>query len=655
MEQSTKRYDSINIMRMVSALLVIALHTSIFSSISIGFNDIVAKGISRIAVPFFFTSTGYFLVRNVNKEGYIKKFVKKLGLIYIGVSAIDFLLIMPYIQNRFKGSIIENSKYIFIGGITESLWYIPAIIFAVVIVSLFIRKNWIKPLIVMSVILYIIGLLGDSYFGLVKNTPLVGIVNFYNSIFINTRNGIAFSIPFVAIGALIALGYLKINQKHVKLLVLGFSTLFIVEAYLLNSNKIPIDTNMYISLILLLPVIFVWLLNMKVGIDERTSNILREMSLWVYCIHETIMITLMIYVGFKNTMISFAVISLLSIFIAYLISIKKVKIPAISVKKERGVMVLLLFLSVVFLFVNNLNRNSQSQSAYNSKEIFNLEGEPTDIIGPLYKVSDDNSSIYIYQTSLLGDKEMYPLNSLVQEAVKNSEAIVFEYGEVNNTEEVTKLTMYDSGDSIENHISQEAISVLTDILEENGLELENVKNFKPYMINGIFNRSILDKDSISIKYSSKDYLTTLATEYSKDRINMDESIDVLKKTVNIMEGISDELIKLMKYNKDIKEESLVKYVDIWKLGDVEAYNNYDFIYESLDDAKKVEYKKLKDVIKEEENKYVNGQIDLYMGRIKEYMSTDKNYFVVFSDTPLSGENGMIDRLTREGYKVEKNN
>ena len=138
-----------------------------------------------------------------------------------------------------------------------------------------------------------------------------------------------------------------------KLLVLGSSVLFIAEAYLLNSNKIPIDTNMYISLILLVPSIFVWLLNMNVEISERTSNILREMSLWIYCIHETIMIVLMIYIGTSSTMMMFLIVTLVSMLISYLIAIKKVKVQAVNVKKERVLLTLLLVLSLVFLFINN--------------------------------------------------------------------------------------------------------------------------------------------------------------------------------------------------------------------------------------------------------------------------------------------------------------
>lgn len=647
MEENQKRYDSINIMRAICALLVISLHTSVFASINLGLNSIVAKGISRIAVPFFFISTGYFMVRNINKVGYIKKFVKKMSLIYLIISVIDILLIIPYVSVRLKGSFIDKVKFIFIGGITESLWYIPAIIFAVVLVGIFLKKNWIKGLISLSILLYIIGLLGDSYFGIIKNTPIEGVINIYNNIFINTRNGITFSVPFVALGALIAKGAIKLSKKYINIYLIGFSILFAAEAYLLNSKNIPIDTNMYISLALLVPVIFVWLLNMKVQISERTSNILREMSLWIYCVHETIMIFFMIYVGTKTTTMMFLIVSLLSTFIAYLIAIKKVKIPSVSVKKERVILASLLALSLVFLFINNSNKNAQS--AYNPKDAFNLDGEPTEIVGPLYKVSDENSSIYIYQSYQYGDKDMYPLNSVVQEAVKNSDAIVFETKSGN--EVVQKMIKYSSDDSLENHISKDALEVLNESIEKISGSFDFYKVYKPLIVNELIKTYSVDQQLLLS--SSYYYFLALPSKQNKQIIFMDDPERVAEKALSAVDGYNDEFIKVTKYYKDINKDNINKAIELWKNGDIEALNKYDVIYESLDDANKEEYKKLNDVCKKAAEKYTNEQEDIYIQKIKEYINEDKNYFIVFNDTPLAGENGVLEKLAQEGYKAEK--
>ena len=652
MEENNKRYDSINIMRVICAFLVISLHTSIFASINLGLNSIVAKGISRIAVPFFFISTGYFMVKNITKGGYVKGFVKKIGLIYLLISVVDIILIMPYVSMRLSGDILDKMKYIFIGGITESLWYIPAIIFAVVLVSIFVKKNWIKPLIVLSILLYIIGLLGDSYFGLIKNTPLEVVINFYNNIFINTRNGITFSVPFVALGVLIAKGNIKLSKNIINICLIVFSILLGIEAYLLNLSSISLDTNMYISLLLLVPVIFIWLLNMKVQINERTSNIFREMSLWIYCVHETIMLIVMIYMGSKSTLLMFLEVSLISTFIAYLIARKKVKVPVNNSKKEKRIIALLLGFSLVFLFVNTTNKNSQAAS--NQADLYNSNGEPTDIVGPLYKVSDENSSIYIYQSSAFGTKDMYPLNTVVEEAVKNSDAMVFETKGINMQDKsIMEALTYDSNDSIENHVSKEAIEILKEVSEDAGIKFENLKNYKAYVISLLFNQYSTDKDSMLMKYSPNAYLSNLALKEKKESIYMVDSVEYFKNSLDSSEKVADEFIKSTKYYKDINKDNITKAIELWKSADVEALNKYDYIYESLNDSNKEEYKKLAESINNVYSDFINNQKDIYVERAKEYMKEDKKYFIVLSDISVAGENGLLETLTKEGYKVEK--
>ncbi len=651
MEENQKRYDSINIMRMICAFLVISLHTSVFASFNSGLNNFVAKGISRIAVPFFFISTGYFMVNNLTKSGYVKTFVKKLSLIYLLIIVIDVILIMPAVAMRLRGDFIHKIKYIFIGGVTESLWYIPSIIFAIVLVSIFVKKNWINQLILLSILLYIIGLLGDSYFGLIKNTPIEGIINFYNNIFINTRNGITFSVPLVALGVLIGKGYLRFSKKIVNISVLVFSLLLGVEAYLLYLTSIPLDTNMYISSILLGPVIFMWLLNSNLQINERTSNILRVMSLWIYCVHETVMLTILIYMESKNTLLMFLEVSIISTLIAYLIARRKVKSPINNIKNEKRIIGVLLTLSLVFLFVNNTNKNSQATN--NEADMYSSNGEPTDIVGPLYKVSDENSSIYIYQSCVLGTKDMYPLNTVVQEALKNSNAIVFETEGINMQDKsILDLLTYDSNDSIENHVSKEAIDVLKEVLQDVGLEFGNVEKYKAYIITLVLQQYIIDKDATLLKYSPQAYLSSLALEYKKN-IYMVDSVEYFKNSLDTSQKVSDELIKLTKYYKYINKDNILKYIDLWQSGDVEALNQYDYIYESLDEKNKEEYKKLNDSINKVYDEFIDKQKDIYVEKAKEYMKEDKNYFIALTDAVITGDNNILETLEKEGYKIEK--
>ena len=59
---SKKAYTGIDYFRMIAAFFIIAIHTSPFSSYSETGDFILTRVIARVAVPFFFMTSGFFLI-----------------------------------------------------------------------------------------------------------------------------------------------------------------------------------------------------------------------------------------------------------------------------------------------------------------------------------------------------------------------------------------------------------------------------------------------------------------------------------------------------------------------------------------------------------------------------------------------------------------
>ncbi len=62
-ECRTKQFPSIDIMKLLYAVLVVTIHTSPLNSINKYFNYGLTQYIARLAVPFFFVTSGYFCFR----------------------------------------------------------------------------------------------------------------------------------------------------------------------------------------------------------------------------------------------------------------------------------------------------------------------------------------------------------------------------------------------------------------------------------------------------------------------------------------------------------------------------------------------------------------------------------------------------------------
>ena len=81
------KFYFLDIMKFICAFLVVAIHLSPLSDISDCANYILVECVSRIAVPFYFVSSGFLLFRKVNLQQYNESvliaYMKNIVKLYI--------------------------------------------------------------------------------------------------------------------------------------------------------------------------------------------------------------------------------------------------------------------------------------------------------------------------------------------------------------------------------------------------------------------------------------------------------------------------------------------------------------------------------------------------------------------------------------------
>ncbi len=294
-------YHAIDIAKFVCAILVISIHISPFGPdnnyILTLLNFGVQHCLARIAVPLFFVASGFFLYRKTSLEEFsfkpTKAYIIKIFKLYLIWTIIYFPL--KY------GSIIEDKKgvahgiliyirnFIFKGSYTQ-LWYCPALIFSVSIVSyMLLKKIKIKWILIVSGFFYFIGLLTQSWNGIVK--PLKDVIpqlwevfGIIKGVIVTTRNGLFFGFLFVAIGAYFAFYGFKMQQN---IAILGFIVCYVLlfcECFMIRHFRLALERNMYFFLVPLTYFAFGLLLNVRVsGNDMVFKNLRIVSSLIFYC------------------------------------------------------------------------------------------------------------------------------------------------------------------------------------------------------------------------------------------------------------------------------------------------------------------------------------------------------------------------------------
>ena len=318
---------NIDILRLIAAFMIVAIHTYPFEFISADIDFLITRVLFRVAVPFFLMITGYFTLSKNNKDILIK-YTKKISLIY----GICFLLYLPI--NIYNGyfhnfHILSFLKDIFLTGTFYHLWYFPALILGIWICYLFINKLSLKKSLIIAVILYIIGIFGDSYYGLIASIPLINLL--YKPIFFlfdYTRNGILYVPIFLLMGYAINKKSFEISKNKYPYIFIFIITL-IIEGIITLKFNLYRHSSMYFSLIPLMYMLFSYLMN-----NYTSNKDIRSLGTYIYILHP-FFIVVMHFVSkiiklsiLNNSLVNFILVALLTSIASFLIDyiIKKINV-----------------------------------------------------------------------------------------------------------------------------------------------------------------------------------------------------------------------------------------------------------------------------------------------------------------------------------------
>lgn len=213
-------------------------------------------------------------------------------------------------------SFLQIIKDIFINGTLYHLWYFPALILGLWITYFFMKKLGKQKTFLVTIILYLVGLFGDSYYGI---TEMSGIVtNIYNGIFYifdYTRNGV-FLVPlFLFLGYMVKTN--KESKKYDSYLSLLFFICMTFEAIILQHFNLQRHDSMYLFLIPLMFFLFRYLMSKS----NSSNKTLRFVATGIYILHPLFIVAIRFMSGIlglekvlvQNNLILYAVVSLCSL------------------------------------------------------------------------------------------------------------------------------------------------------------------------------------------------------------------------------------------------------------------------------------------------------------------------------------------------------
>jgi len=231
-------YIAVDFTKLIFAFLVMMIHIQILDGQYAELNFWLVNIFCRLAVPFFFLVSGFFVAGKMHDAAKVKAYVKRILLLYIIYTIIygDFAAVqyMASGESTIEKVVVFLKRFLFVGSYGH-LWYLLAVVWAVGLLYLVLeRLKWSeKKIAFLAVVLYLIGVCGNAYRNLFDGVPVVSTVfSIYESIFVTTRNGVFFGFPYIALGYFIYKYRDRIWKRNYWLYALLFLVVMAGEEYL---------------------------------------------------------------------------------------------------------------------------------------------------------------------------------------------------------------------------------------------------------------------------------------------------------------------------------------------------------------------------------------------------------------------------------------
>ncbi len=270
--------------------------------------------------------------------------------------------------------------------------------------------------------------------------------------------------------------------------------------------------------------------------------------------------------------------------------------------------------------------------------------------GPFWKVSDEDSSIYLLGSIHIADPSLYPMSKDILNAFEKSDSLVLELDLVKSTEAdaveyMLQKMAYQDEDSLDKNVPKELYDSFIELAKTNGIPEQIARKYKPWAAAMLAQNFVLSGSNMDSSLGVDLYFTSKAT--GKKEIL---EIEGLKFQVDLFDSFSKEL--QLQYLTGIlgSEESATQQVDVikdmlkaWKEGNI---SDLEKMLESENDNS--------EEMKEFNEKLIITRNDNMTKKVKEYLAdpSRKTYFVVVGAAHMIGDNGIATQL-KDGYKIEQ--
>ncbi len=266
----------------------------------------------------------------------------------------------------------------------------------------------------------------------------------------------------------------------------------------------------------------------------------------------------------------------------------------------------------------------------------------------LWEMKKQDKTIYLLGSVHVLRQDYYPLPQKIYEVLKKSSTLLVEADMSQSNplklmEFTLKKSQLQEGVEIKDVISKDCYKQLTEKFKEQGLNLEDFKNYKPWYIASMYVSMNLLKEGFSPNLGIDNHLIEKAKKEGKEIVELEGAVFQLNLLASMNKEENEEFLISTLNDESNSIESLKILLDLWKKGDNKKMEEMIFNFRKKNPKLKKLFYKLFD----ERNVNMSKKI------IEFRNNNQGDIMVVTGAAHMLGENGIIELIKKAGYSSKQ--
>ncbi len=287
LRQERRTYQWVDVVKFVFCVCVIVMH----SNVRLPGVYWIEKLLFRLAVPFFFAASGFFLSNSCRVRGTgvaVKRYCLRLLQLLAFFSVVwilQFWIDCAISKTGLADTLVQTIQHILFYP-NNALWYIQASIVGALLLIPFLQRDRISAAIPVGLVFYTFALLCNNYYFLIENTAIRPAIDWYFKVFLAPHNGVFIGILYLALGAFTERHTQKIPQRLIWILLAASYLVYTAEVLLVQRfASFTDDGAFYVTQIVLVPLLLALLIRLPGNLNPDRTVQLRHLSTGMYLLH----------------------------------------------------------------------------------------------------------------------------------------------------------------------------------------------------------------------------------------------------------------------------------------------------------------------------------------------------------------------------------